>query len=99
MDKIQCNDKLMHQTSAMISAKGSNLSNWKLVQLRAERIGVLQHCIIRELNILHYVKYAYFICIRWAKLICSSVVLYAFKSLGLLISPRAKYFSIPLSAL
>lgn len=90
IDKIQCNEKLVHHTSAVISAKGSSLSNWKLMQLCTECVGVLQHCIIREFNILHYRKYAYFICIRWVILISSSVVPYAFKSLGLLISPRAK---------
>jgi len=32
IDKIQCNEKLVHHTSAVISAKGSSLSNWKLMQ-------------------------------------------------------------------
>lgn len=87
----------MCHTSAVSSAKGSSLSNWKLVQLYIECVGILHHCILRDFNVLHYTKYAHFISVKLAVLISGLVLPNVFKSLGLLISPRAKYFSTTLS--
>lgn len=76
--------------------KRLKFENWKLVQLYIECVGILHHCILRDFNVLHYTKYAHFICVVLAILISGSVLPNAFKSLGLLISPRAKYFSTTL---